>query len=325
MTVTSLEKSMCAGMLLAAASTMSVADEGGVSFWLPGQFGSFAAVPADPGWSLASVYYHSSTSAGADKTFPRSGRLTAGLDVTADLIFLVPSYVFTEPLLGGQAAVSMAGAFGRVKADVNATLTGPGGSALSGNQGDSLTGVADLYPMGSLKWNRGVHNFMAYTMLGVPVGSYDVGRLANLGTNHWSVDVGGGYTYLDAQKGHEFSAVLGFTYNFENNATRYKNGIDGHLDWAASQFLSAQTFVGLVGYFYQQLTGDSGAGAVLGDFKSQVSAIGPQVGYFFPVGGQKWFVNLKGYYEFDARHRTEGWNAWLTLAIPLGSTPGTSR
>jgi hypothetical protein len=317
--MTGLKKSACAGMLLAVASTLCVADEGGVSFWLPGQMGSFAALPGDPGWSLGTVYYHSTTSAGGDKTFPRGGRINAGLDVDADLIFLAPSYAFAEPLLGAQAVVSVTGAFGRVKVDVNSTLTGPGGSALSGNQGDSLTSVADLYPMGSLKWNRGVHNYMAYTMLGVPVGSYEAGRLANLGTNHWSADVGGGYTYLNEKTGREFSAALGFTYNFENSDTQYRNGVDGHLDWAASQFLSEKTHVGLVGYFYQQLSGDSGAGATLGDFKSRVYAIGPQVGYFFPVGAQKWYVNLKGYYEFDASNRPEGWNAWLTLAIPLSS------
>jgi len=319
MTVASLKKRVCTGVLLAAMSTLSVADEGGVSFWLPGQMGSFSAVQADPGWSLAAVYYHSSTSAGGDKAFPRGGRINAGLDVTADLVFLIPSYAFAEPVLGAQAALSMAGAYGKVKVDVGSTLTGPGGSAVSGSQSDSLTSVADLYPMGSLKWNRGVHNYMAYTMLGVPVGSYEAGRLANIGTNHWSADVGGGYTYLNEKTGREFSAVLGFTYNWENSDTQYKNGIDSHLDWAASQFLSEQTHVGLVGYFYQQLSGDSGAGATLGDFKSRVYAIGPQVGYFFPVGARKWYVNLKGYYEFEARNRPEGWNAWVTLAIPLGA------
>ena len=40
------------------------ADEGGVSFWLPGQFGSLAAAPQTPGWSFASIYYHTSVSAG---------------------------------------------------------------------------------------------------------------------------------------------------------------------------------------------------------------------------------------------------------------------
>src|SRR5262249_6562616 len=55
---------------LAAASVLfsqaALADEGGVSFWLPGLFGSLAAAPQQPGWALTSVYYHTSVSAGAD-------------------------------------------------------------------------------------------------------------------------------------------------------------------------------------------------------------------------------------------------------------------
>lgn len=152
---------------------------------------------------------------------------------------------------------------------------------------------------------------MVYGTGGVPVGTYSQDRLANLGTNHSSLDAGGGYTYLDPKKGHEFSAVLGLTHNWENNDTNYKNGTDAHLDWATSQFFNEQFHAGLVGYFYNQMSGDSGSGAVLGDFKSRVSALGPQVGYFFPVGGQKWYLNFKGYYEFDAKNRPEGWNIWL--------------
>ena len=164
-----------------------------------------------------------------------------------------------------------------------------------------------------------MHNFIAYTMAGIPVGAYEADRLANIGTNHWAVDAGGGYTYLNQKTGLEFSAVLGFTYNFENPDTDYQNGISSHLDWGASQFLSEQWHVGLVGYFYYQLTGDSGSGAVLGDFKSRVAAIGPQVGYLFKVKDRQWYANLKGYWEFDAQNRPEGWNVWLTVSIPLGS------
>ena len=36
------------------------ADQGGVSFWLPGAFGSLAATPLVPGWSLGAIYLHSS-------------------------------------------------------------------------------------------------------------------------------------------------------------------------------------------------------------------------------------------------------------------------
>ena len=43
-------------MAIALGSPVTRADEGGVSFWLPGQFGSLAAVPTEPGWSLGTVY-----------------------------------------------------------------------------------------------------------------------------------------------------------------------------------------------------------------------------------------------------------------------------
>ena len=50
--------------LIAVFATVeeSLANEGGVSFWLPGLFGSLAAVPQQPGWSAALIYYHTSVS-----------------------------------------------------------------------------------------------------------------------------------------------------------------------------------------------------------------------------------------------------------------------
>jgi hypothetical protein len=43
---------------LAWVSMNASADEGGVSFWLPGQFASFAGTPGEPGFSFPLVYYH---------------------------------------------------------------------------------------------------------------------------------------------------------------------------------------------------------------------------------------------------------------------------
>jgi len=303
----------------ALISPQVVADEGGASVWLPGQFGSFAAVPSEPGWSLPIVYYHASVDADASKNFPVGGQITAGLDVRSDLMFIIPTYTFTSPVWGGQPQIGVTSVVGNMNVSVEGTLSGPGGIFGSRSVSDSLTGVGDLYPMASLRWSEGNNNWLAYTQVSIPVGSYQVGRLANLGLNRWSVDVGGGYTYLDQKTGREFSAAAGVTYNFENPDTDYKSGVSSHLDWAASQFLSEQLHVGLAGYFYYQLTGDSGAGARLGDFKSRVIGIGPQGGYFFTMGAQQAYLNLKGYYEFDNRNRPAGWNAWLTLSIPLGS------
>ena len=87
------------------------------------------------------------------------------------------------------------------------------------------------------------------------------------------------------------------------------------MDWGASHFVSKQVHIGLVGYAYQQITGDSGLGATLGDFKSRVLGIGPQIGFLFPVGDKQGYLNLKGYKEFDAEHRADGYNVWLTFAV----------
>jgi len=312
MVLSALAVFSCAGLFI---SSKVHADEGGTSFWLPGQYGSLAAVPAEPGWSMALIYFHASTDAGGSRDFQKGGKITLGLDVSQDLILAVPNYVFETPVLGGQASISMAGLYGNVDVDVDATLSDPGGSVISGSESDSNTAFGDLYPSFSLRWNHGNNNTMIYTMLGVPVGSYDAERLASIGTNHWAVDIGGGYTYLNMETGREFSATLGFTYNFENPDTDYQNGIDAHLDWGASQFLNEQVHLGLVGYFYYQLTGDSGEGAVLGDFKSSVNGIGPQIGYLFKMGGMDAYLNLKGYWEFGADNRPEGWNGWLTWSI----------
>ena len=76
--------------------------------------------------------------------------------------------------------------------------------------------------------------------------------------------------------------------------------------------------VGLVGYVYRQITGDSGSGARLGSFKSRVAAVGPEVGWFFK--DQTIYFSARWYWEFDAKHRPEGWNLWLTLSVPLGKS-----
>ena len=304
-------------LLLCGLVSSAYADEGGVSFWLPGQFGSLAAAPLEKGWSLPLIYYHTTASADAAKNFPIGGRISAGLQADGNLMLAVPTYVFSNPVLGGQAAVDMAGIFGNVDVSANAVLTVPRGPVLSRNRNDSMTGFGDLYPSGSLRWNHGNQNTMLYGMLGVPTGGYLKNQLANLGTNHWSTDAGAGYTYLNTKNGHELSAVAGVTYNFINPATQYQNGVDGHLDWGASQFLSKQFHLGLVGYFYHQLSGDTGSGARLGPFESRVIGVGPQAGYLLKMGARHAYLNLKSYWEFDGRNRPEGWNSWVTVSLPL--------
>lgn len=305
------------------------ADQGGIGFWLPGAFGSLAAVPLVPGWSMAAIYIHSDVSAGGDVAASRAIRfpnrtvnlnvnLDAQLRAKADIGILAPSYVFATPMLGGQFAVNVLAVYGRQQANIDANITGslgPIGFATERSVGQSMDAWGDVFVQPTLRWNRGVHNYMVYGMANLPVGAYDASRLVNLGLGHWAVDAGAGYTYFNPQTGNEFSAVTGFTYNFKNPSLDYQNGVDWHLDLGASHFVSKQMYVGVAGYAYQQITADSGGPAVLGDFKSRVFGAGPQVGFLFPVGDMQGLLSAKVYKEFGAENRPEGWNAWLTFAI----------
>jgi hypothetical protein len=160
----------------------------------------------------------------------------------------------------------------------------------------------------------------------VPVGAYDSTRLSNIGVGHGAIDVGSGYTYLNPLTGHEFSGVLGFTYNFINQSTQYQNGVDMHFDWGASQFLTKQLQVGVVGYVYRELGCDSGSGDRVGCFQSQVVGAGPQLGFIIPISTTtQGYLNLKSYWEFANQNRPDGWNAWVTFVIsPAEQTPSTA-
>jgi hypothetical protein len=327
----------------------ALADESGVSFWVPGFFGSLAATPSQPGWSLANIYYHTSVQAGGNVALARefqigqipanltaTARLNATVNATGDLGFVIPTYVFATPVLGGQASASLVGAYGVVSTTLAGQLagniTGPGGGSIPFMRSDSINdttwGFGDLIPMFQLKWNAGVNNYMTYITGDIPVGAYQSDRLSNLGIGHGAIDAGGGYTYFNPATGHEFSGVLGFTYNFINPATQYQSGVDLHFDWGASQFLTKQIQVGLVGYAYKDIGCDSGSGDHVGCFQSQVFGIGPQFGYIIPLSKDlQGYINLKAYAEFAGSDRPTGWNTWLTFAISPAAAPppATSR
>jgi hypothetical protein len=334
---------VCGALTLVATVSvpeLSRADEGGVSFWLPGLYGSLAAVPqAAPGWSLYTFSYYTNVTAGANVAAAREiqiGRFTptvtlnlsANLKAQVALEWVQPNYTFATPVFGGQLTVSLGEFVGWQSANVAGTLTAavpPFTLIRSDSISSSVTGFSDMYPVAALRWHDGVNNYMIYGTGDIPVGAYDSTRLANLGIGHGAVDGGVGYTYLNPETGHEFSAVAGLTYNMKNPSTNYQNGVDFHLDWGASQFLSKQVFVGPVGYFYNQLSCDGGSGDRVGCFESRVVGIGPQIGYLFPIGNMQGYLNLKAYGEFDGLDRPSGWNAWLTFAIsPAAPSPSTA-
>jgi hypothetical protein len=161
---------------LALCPEISRADEGGVSFWLPGRYASFAAAPQVPGWALGVIYYHTNVAAFGNVAASKEiivGRIPANVNVNlnlslagqGDLIVLAPSYTFAQPVLGGQLSLSVSSWFGRDTASIAGTLTASTGSVFATRTGmieDALTSYGDIVPTATLRWNSGVNNFMTY-------------------------------------------------------------------------------------------------------------------------------------------------------------------
>jgi hypothetical protein len=318
---------------LALVAPVASADETGESFWTPGSFGSLAATPSQPGFSLASSWYHTDTTAGAEVArarLIRIGRLPAELATSVsaisispeDLATVTPSYAFATPVLGGQAAVALTAVYGRkrttndsvvdtTRLDRSLEIARSRFDTIS----DTVWGFGDMAPQFSLRWNAGVHNVMTYVTGNIPIGAYNPARLSNIGIGHAALDGGAGYTYFNEQTGLELSAVAGATYNFINPYTQYQNGVDVHLDWGASRFLTKQLQIGLVGYLYNQASCDGGSGDRVGCFQSRVASAGGQLGYTIPLGALDGNLSVKAYKEFAAANRPEGWNVWLSYTL----------
>jgi hypothetical protein len=310
------------GALCAAlAPVRAIADEGGASVWLPGQFASFAAVPGDPGFSLEAMFYVRKASATAGTSFSRGGGLLLGYDTAEQYLFLTPGYTFADPVLNGQLWLGVTFSAGRADTSVWGALTTPNAGTFSARNSDSAAGISDLYPMASLKWQIGSHNVMTYVMGSAPVGTYDPNRLAGVGLGHWAIDGGMGYTYMPAS-GFEVSVTAGLTYNFINPTTRYQSGTDAHIDVGASWSFSDSFYVGAAGYFFSQVSGDTGGSPLLGEFRSRVAGVGPQIGWSFQLAGLATEVDIRGYKEFAAQNRPEGWNVYFTVSLSRARRSG---
>ena len=297
------------------SSQSVLADEGGVPFWMSGQYASMAAVPMATGWSLVAMPYVYSGNADKSKNFQHGTSINAGLSARESLVLMQLGYVAEEKILGGQPYLGVGWGPGTNTTTASVSVVNPSTQL---NRSNTSNGSTDIYPLASLTWNQGNNNFKTYVTGDIPLGTYSPTSLAAIGIGHAAIDAGGGYTYLNNTTGLEFSGVLGATYNWMNNQTNYQNGIDSHLDWSVSQFVSQNWQVGIAGYGYYQLTADSGSGNRVGAFKSRIAAVGPQIGYLFNIGKKQAYINLRAYKEFWAQNRVEGYAMISTISIPLG-------
>jgi hypothetical protein len=313
-------KKLSSAALLAALmlSPLSLqAAEGGSSVYLPGFIGPQAGMVPEAGNYFQYTYYNydGQVSGSAKRSFalgPGGGVVvTAGasakldLDLTANVFTY--THIFEKKLWGGSPGIGIAVPY--VTADLTAagTFTINNVPVVSGRRTAEATGIGDTSVTGLIGWHHGYWHYGALANVYIPTGKYDKNDALNVGMNRWALQPMGTLTYLNETNGIEVSTALGFTFNRENHATNYKSGNEMNLELALIQHLSQKFHLGVVGYHYKQLSGDSGSGAVLGDFKGRINGLGAVIGGAIPMGGSNMlYINTRYYKESGAKNRFEG-------------------
>ncbi len=292
---------------LGTLTNRASAAEGAAGFYLLGSTTTNAGILPPPGTYLIDYNYFYSGS--TDFTLEIAGLILDG-GVDANAYYNVPAPLWVAPgkVLGGNVAFLMLVPIGWKDVEAGLGMV---------NLRDEETKFGDLVPGMMMGWHHGNWHFKTHTLVNVPVGFWERGNLANIGFNRWAIDNAAAFTWLDPKIGLELSAMAGFTYNWKNPATDYKTGTEFHVEYAAVQNFSKRFALGINGYFYDQVTGDSGAGAGLGSFKGRVAAIGPVMNLNFQVGKIPVSASLKYFREFDVENRLEGDAGYLTLTMPL--------
>jgi hypothetical protein len=268
--------------LLSIRAVSAQAAEGGYSNYIPGTYGDFAAAVEPPSKLTIrnDIYYYQ---ADGGRSI-RSGLLEAD----ADLEFVMNFYIDTGIRLGN----------------------------LQVRRQDDAFGLGDLTLIPAiLFWNRGNFHFALAEYIVTPTGEYDTDDLANTGLNYWTFDTDVAATYLNPETGQDYSINIGYNFNTENSDTDYQTGQELHIDYMINQFLSESWAIGIHGFYLKQVSGDSGDGARLGDFKGEAAGVGPAVLWSTKGLGREVTIIAKWLHEYHAERRIEGDHVFVSFAM----------
>jgi hypothetical protein len=286
-------------LTLGGVSPAIHATEGGGGLYLLGSQSLDAGLTPAPGWYATLVMAQYSGSAGGASI---GGVKLMSLEKRTDSAGINLLYAPRQRVLGGQLAVSVTAPYAYLK--LSGEISTPS-RLVSGSVSGS--GIADTAMSARLGWALGPSFTHAVAItLWAPTGTYNKGFSSSLGHNRWAGDALWAFTYAPFGYHTEFSAAVGFGVNGPNDITHYRSGNEAHLELAVGQHLSPHWEVGLAGYAYRQVSGDSGTGALLGTMKGRVYGVGPAVNYGTRVGQHVVAFTARYYKEFGAEHHFEG-------------------
>jgi hypothetical protein len=291
---------LLAGLLAAPALVQAQP----TAHYVPGVEGIKAASLPPPGVYLRdyNVFYYANT------INDDHGKSIPGVDPRAYIYANVPRLIWItdQQLLGGFIGVD--GLLPLQYTELKVNTPGP---AFSHNTfHDQTFGIGDFFA--EVTWSRHIPQFDISAGCGVfaPTGDFSPSNPTQPGLGYWGEMLTAGATwYPDAEKQWAISALNRYEFNQQQRDTDITPGQAYTLEWGISRTFVRTLDVGVIGYYQQQVTGDSGPGA--SSNLDRVAGVGPEVSYFYPpatVG-----VSLRYNYEFFSENRLQGHTFAVTI------------
>jgi hypothetical protein len=290
---------------LLSLSTLTIAEENGTGHYLPGSIDSFIdGVPSQATFVMRLNFVHYDGSFKVKRTVPVLGTVEYEAKTKASGIGV--TFLWSPDwLMGDKWSYATSATIPVVTIDTQANLRS---RVSTTSQQDEETNVGDIILMPLMfNYAHSTHLNSNYRLaIYAPTGSYKADRLNNTGKNFWTFTPTASVIYLSKESGIEASIFIGADFNTKNNDTEYKSGIQAHIDGTLAQhfkLFSGVAGAGISGFWYQQLTADSGDGALFGDFKAKAYGIGPVISYVRKVGEKTIVAELKWLHDFDTENR----------------------
>ena len=265
-----------------------------------GTLGFGAGITPPPGFYVTEAVSFYEGSVGGNFDF---GERVFNSGVKAGIFFDDVNLLFVpqQKVLGGLFGASVTVPAGYV--DYKASASGIAGTTTVETSGGGLGDTDFKFQLG---WDGESFSHTAYFLMVVPTGRYNTGFNPIVGLNRPSFDIGWGFTYFDKNSKIQINGAVGFMASVENYATQYQTGDEFHAEWAIGYKFDNGLVLGVVGYDYRQLTGDSGSGALLGPFESSVDAVGGGLSYTTQVGETPVVINVRDYEQYNGKNLFHG-------------------
>ena len=292
------------------------AEQSGIGHYVPGQNSDFSCfAPATPGWYFLNYYmaYNNGTFSAA-KGLPLGQAI--GLNATINYSAEAPTVIYAYPFnfFGGTLSSGISVPYAWVDVKVQGTVVNRNRTVQQ-----SSSGLGDIQLMPAMAaWTNGDFQFNTMFNVWAPSGSYEKTQIDNVGLGYWTFEPMLAFGWLSSTIGTEVSVFTAIDFNTKNTESDYQSGDIFHVDATVAQHLPlAGGFlgVGATAFYLKQINGDSGSGAVLGDFKVETYGVGPTISYVHAIGKSMLIVDGSWLPQTHSDNTTKGDYFWGKLTF----------